>query len=91
MPMKKKPLPCPKCGSRLMDADECVQTQARVFDPYDQGPPRDRWRPDYYIKCRKCGTKIAFRKLDIQKQPILSTEHDAALLFGVASNNDVRA
>ncbi|SDN06648.1 hypothetical protein SAMN05192585_11083 [Acetanaerobacterium elongatum] len=60
----KKQVPCPRCGSRIMDAEECVNTQSKIYNPYDPGPPRDRWRPDYYIKCWKCGTKIAFRKID---------------------------
>lgn len=62
--MKKNPLSCPKCGGRLLDAEDSVQTQTKVLDPYDPGPLRDRWRPDYYIKCWKCGSKIAFRKLN---------------------------
>lgn len=54
------PVRCPRCGWRLLDAvppavAEVQQLQLAL-------DTADSWRPDYYIKCQRCGAYIAFRK-----------------------------
>lgn len=54
---------CPQCGSRIMDSEENVSTQTKVVRTNGPEPPTNRWPPDYYIKCWKCHSKVAFRKI----------------------------
>lgn len=61
----KGEVPCPHCGSRLLDADKGVQTITKVINPYDPGPPPNRWVPDYYIKCWRCKKKIGLKKVNM--------------------------
>lgn len=59
-----KPVQCPHCGRRLMDSEDSVITQTKISGPFDTGPPDNRWKPDYYIKCWKCHSRVGFRKIE---------------------------
>lgn len=61
--MKREEVLCPHCGRRIFDAENGVKTQTKEIMPYDPGPPKNRWKPDYYIKCWKCHTLIGYRKV----------------------------
>ncbi|MEG1271468.1 MAG: hypothetical protein RSD54_09135 [Ruthenibacterium sp.] len=55
---------CPQCHSRLMDAERGVKTLTKVINPYDLGPPKMRWTPDYYLKCWQCKNKVGIKKIN---------------------------
>jgi len=59
----KKAIPCPKCGSRILDAEPGIHTETKVIDPPDPGQPPAYWPPEYYVKCWKCKAKIGLRKV----------------------------
>lgn len=60
----KNEVRCPHCGRRLLDAEMGVQTKTKVIDPYDLGPPKNRWKPDYYTKCWKCHSTVGYKKIE---------------------------
>ena len=49
---------CPVCGSRLIDADTSVNTQAMAMKVKNTVFHRGTWEPDLYVKCWKCGSSI---------------------------------
>lgn len=53
---KRRPVCCPKCGWRIMDAAWNTQTQLIT-------PKKGRY-PDYYVKCGHCGTEIGVIKTE---------------------------
>lgn len=55
--MKKK-LECPVCGGRLVDREEGVKVELVVSTKTNK-----KIKPDFYVKCRKCGSEIIIRKL----------------------------
>lgn len=56
----KVPLECPVCGNkRLLDTDDAVVSKAAPVKDLD----KIKWTPDYYIKCWKCKTEIALKKV----------------------------
>ena len=63
MKMRKTTVMCPHCGRRLIDAENGVRTQTKEIDTYDERSPKERWTPDYYIKCWKCHSTIGYRKI----------------------------
>lgn len=58
----KQAVKCPRCNSRLLDEEYGVNTLTKVVDPNNPGPPKNRWIPDYYIKCWKCKSKVGLKK-----------------------------
>lgn len=61
--MRKKPVECPLCHARIIDADVGVETQLQAINSKGHDPPLLTWAPDYFIKCWKCSSEIAFRKI----------------------------
>lgn len=53
---KMRPVYCPKCGWKMLDAIAGTKTQTSV-------PYKGRY-PDYYMKCRHCGTEIGITKIE---------------------------
>ncbi|WP_390439043.1 hypothetical protein [Lactonifactor longoviformis] len=49
-----RPVRCPECGSRLMDAG--ADTKVQFFTP-----AKGRY-PDFVIKCGHCGAKVGVMK-----------------------------
>jgi hypothetical protein len=60
--MRKEVL-CPVCHSRIIDSEDCICTQLRIVNPQVHDPPKDSWKPDYYLKCWKCRSIVALRKV----------------------------
>lgn len=61
----KKEVYCPLCRSRIIDAENSVYTELRVIDPKGHDPPQQSWKPDYYVKCWKCKSEVALRKISL--------------------------
>ena len=59
----KKQVFCPRCQSRIFDAEDGVHTELKVVNPEGANPLQSSWRPDFYIKCWKCKTEVALRKI----------------------------
>ncbi len=53
-----KQIKCPICNRRLIDAEESVESEVRVFNP------AETWKADYYFKCWKCKSNIGLKKLN---------------------------
>lgn len=51
-----KQIKCPICNRRLIDAEESVESEVRVFNP------AETWKADYYLKCWKCKSNIGLKK-----------------------------
>lgn len=51
-----RPVCCPKCGRRIMDAVSGTKTQLII-------PRRCRY-PDFIVKCGHCGTEIGVIKTE---------------------------
>lgn len=51
-----RPLRCPKCGGRIMDAG--IDTKVQFITP-SMGRC-----PDFILKCRRCGAEIGMEKLN---------------------------
>jgi DNA-directed RNA polymerase subunit RPC12/RpoP len=51
-----KQLKCPKCGSRIIDSSKTITTEIREL------PPEKDWKPDYFLKCWKCGSENGIKK-----------------------------
>lgn len=51
-----RPVHCPKCGRRIMDAG--IDTKMQFITPV-----KDRY-PDFMIKCRHCGADIGVIKTE---------------------------
>ena len=52
----RRPIHCPKCGRRFMDSAPEIKTRLTT-------PIKGRY-PDYYVKCRHCGTEIGVTKTE---------------------------
>lgn len=52
----RRPVPCPVCGHRIMDASWNTRTQLIT-------PTKNRY-PDYYVKCGHCGAEIGVIKTE---------------------------
>ena len=72
---KTVPVRCPRCGWRLLDA--VSPAIAEVQQLHLMVGAADSWRPDFFIKCRKCGAHIAFRTFPTTEYFNICTEHDA--------------
>lgn len=53
---KMRPVYCPICGWKIMDAVCGTKTQTRI--------PRKGRYPDFYVKCGHCGTEIGVTKTE---------------------------
>ncbi|MDD2981668.1 MAG: hypothetical protein PHN80_17160 [Hespellia sp.] len=51
-----RPVYCPKCGWKIMDAVEGTKTQMTI-------PWKGRY-PDFYVKCGHCGVEIGISKTE---------------------------
>lgn len=58
--MKKVRLKCPRCGKRVIDSDEDVESELRVITKDND------WDPDYFGKCKHCGAEIGIKKLNTE-------------------------
>ncbi|MDL2324549.1 hypothetical protein LJC61_05295 [Ruminococcaceae bacterium OttesenSCG-928-A16] len=70
----KKPLGCPACGSRIIDADTGAVTVTRVVSKNEISSP-GHWEPDYILKCWKCGQHIGLKHIGHK----MATEHQLIL------------
>ena len=52
----RKPVCCPVCGWRIMDASAGIKTQLSI-------PWKGRY-PDFYLKCGHCGAEIGISKTE---------------------------
>jgi DNA-directed RNA polymerase subunit RPC12/RpoP len=56
----KKQVICPRCGRRIVDTEDTFRTEAKLLDPNIE------WKPDLYIKCWKCSSKIGIKVINKQ-------------------------
>jgi DNA-directed RNA polymerase subunit RPC12/RpoP len=54
-----KRINCPKCGRRVADADDEIDTEVHEINQ------TAAWRADYYVKCWKCKAQLGFKKLNL--------------------------
>jgi len=59
----KVQLKCPVCSARIADTDNMVTTKMKVIGR-NESPLVNRWRADYYLKCRKCKSNIGIQKIE---------------------------
>lgn len=59
----KKEVFCPICHSRIIDAEDGVHTELKIVNPKGNAPPQPTWKPDFYIKCWKCKSEVALKKI----------------------------
>lgn len=57
----EKIIPCPKCGSRVLDSEADVHTQTKLIDPHNPSPPKEQWPTDFIVKCWRCKARIGVR------------------------------
>lgn len=53
---KMRPVYCPVCGWKIMDAVCGTKTQTKI--------PRKGRYPDFYVKCGHCGAKVGIIKIE---------------------------
>lgn len=53
---KRRPIRCPQCGRRLMDAFHTTKTRFII--------PTEGQYPDFYIKCGHCGAEVGVIKTE---------------------------
>ena len=53
---KMRPVYCPKCGWKLLDAVKGTKTQTKI-------PHKGRY-PDLYVKCGHCGAEVGIIKTE---------------------------
>ncbi len=51
-----RPVRCPQCGCRMMDAVNGTKTQLLT--------PESDHRPDFVVKCRNCGAMVGVLKTE---------------------------
>lgn len=59
MSIRKKPLRCPICGQRIIDAIE-NNMDTKLVPEKDMD---ENFIPDYFQKCPKCKNQIAIKKV----------------------------
>lgn len=53
---RMRPVYCPLCGWKIMDAVYGTKTQTKI--------PRKGRYPDFYVKCGHCGAEIGITKTE---------------------------